>query len=54
MIQSASFRLKSATAKVVTAMDVSVVVLASVTGTISGLIGIKATKELNHRFAEVS
>lgn len=46
--------MNSATSKVVTALDVSVVVLASAAGTISGLIGIKATKELNHRLNRVS
>lgn len=54
MIQSSSFRMKSATSKVVTALDVSVVVLATFSGTISGLVGFKATKELNHRLGEVS
>ncbi|XP_068146462.1 gustatory receptor for sugar taste 43a isoform X1 [Drosophila tropicalis] len=45
----ASFRMHSATAKVVTALDVSVVVLAIVSGIYCGLFGLKATQELNSR-----
>lgn len=48
------FRMKSATSKVVTASDVSVVVLAIVAGVYCGLFGLRATQELNSRLHRVS
>ncbi|KAH8371839.1 hypothetical protein KR093_009053 [Drosophila rubida] len=50
----ASFRMNSATSKVVTALDVSVVVLAIVAGVCCGLFGLRATQELNMRLQRVS
>ncbi|KAH8418420.1 hypothetical protein KR222_009863 [Zaprionus bogoriensis] len=49
----AAFRMKSATSKVVTASDVSVVVLAIVAGVYCGLFGLRATQELNSRLARI-
>ncbi|XP_043866956.1 gustatory receptor for sugar taste 43a isoform X1 [Drosophila mojavensis] len=49
----ASFRMKSATSKVVTASDVSVVVLAIVTGVYCGMFGLRATQELNTRLDKI-
>ncbi|KAH8300287.1 hypothetical protein KR044_012466 [Drosophila immigrans] len=49
----ASFRMKSATSKVVTASDVSVVVLAIVAGVYCGIFGLRATQELNTRLHRV-
>ncbi|KAM7346081.1 gustatory receptor 43a isoform 2-T2 [Cochliomyia hominivorax] len=49
----ASFRMKSATSKVVTALDVSVVVLAITAGVICGVVGLNATKDLNLRLKKV-
>ncbi|XP_051860746.1 gustatory receptor for sugar taste 43a isoform X1 [Drosophila albomicans] len=49
----ASFRMKSATSKVVTASDVSVVVLAIVAGVYCGLFGLRATQELNMRLHRI-
>lgn len=46
--------MKSATSKVVTASDVSVVVLAIVAGVYCGLFGLRATQELNSRLHRVS
>ncbi|XP_075166650.1 gustatory receptor for sugar taste 43a-like [Haematobia irritans] len=46
-------RMKSATSKVVTALDVSVVVFATLTGTLSGIFGLNKTKELNTRLHKV-
>lgn len=46
--------MKSATSKVVTASDVSVVVLAVVAGVYCGLFGLRATQELNSRLNRVS
>ncbi|XP_037941834.1 gustatory receptor for sugar taste 43a-like [Teleopsis dalmanni] len=45
--------MKSATSKVVTALDVSVVVLATSAGSLCGLFGFKATRELNIRLRKV-
>ncbi|XP_037817724.1 gustatory receptor for sugar taste 43a isoform X1 [Lucilia sericata] len=49
----ASFRMKSATSKVVTALDVSVVVMAIVAGVICGIVGLNATRDLNVRLKKV-
>ncbi|KAH8237143.1 hypothetical protein KR038_005337 [Drosophila bunnanda] len=49
----ASFRMKSATSKVVTALDVSVVVMAIVSGVYCGLFSLKDTLELNSRLTKV-
>ncbi|XP_034478521.1 gustatory receptor for sugar taste 43a [Drosophila innubila] len=46
-------RMKSATSKVVTASDVSVVVLAIVAGVYCGLFGLRATQELNTRLHRI-
>ena len=46
--------MKTATSKVVTAFDVSVVVFSALAGTFSGLIGLKSTRELNNRLDVVS
>ncbi|XP_073813211.1 gustatory receptor 43a isoform X2 [Musca autumnalis] len=46
-------RMKSATSKVVTALDVSVVVLATATGTFCGIAGLNKTRELNGRLRKV-
>ncbi|XP_034107671.1 gustatory receptor for sugar taste 43a [Drosophila sulfurigaster albostrigata] len=46
-------RMKSATSKVVTASDVSVVVLAIVAGVYCGLFGLRATQELNMRLHRI-
>ncbi|XP_023167328.1 gustatory receptor for sugar taste 43a isoform X2 [Drosophila hydei] len=46
-------RMKSATSKVVTASDVSVVVLAIVTGVYCGMFGLRATQELNIRLQRI-
>ncbi|XP_060657323.1 gustatory receptor for sugar taste 43a isoform X2 [Drosophila nasuta] len=46
-------RMKSATSKVVTASDVSVVVLAIVSGVYCGLFGLRATQELNMRLHRI-
>ncbi|XP_050326570.1 gustatory receptor for sugar taste 43a [Bactrocera neohumeralis] len=48
-----SFRMKSATSKVVTALDVSVVVFACSAGVGCGLWGYRATRELNTRLRKV-
>ena len=45
--------MKSATSKVVTALDVSVVVLATTAGVICGIVGLKATQDLNERLRKV-
>ncbi|KAM8712131.1 hypothetical protein ACLKA7_012626 [Drosophila subpalustris] len=45
--------MKSATSKVVTASDVSVVVLAIVAGVYCGLFGLRATQELNTRLHRI-
>lgn len=52
-IKSASFRMKSATSKVVTALDVSVVVMAIVSGVYCGLFSLNDTLELNSRLTKV-
>lgn len=52
-IKRASFRMKSATSKVVTASDVSVVVLAIVAGVYCGIFSLRATQELNSRLNRV-
>ncbi|KAH8253453.1 hypothetical protein KR032_005532 [Drosophila birchii] len=49
----ASFRMKSATSKVVTALDVSVVVMAIVSGVYCGLFSLKDTLELNARLTKI-
>ncbi|XP_032572912.1 gustatory receptor for sugar taste 43a isoform X4 [Drosophila sechellia] len=49
----ASFRMKSATSKVVTALDVSVVVMAIVSGVYCGLFSLNDTLELNDRLNKV-
>ncbi|KNC34607.1 putative gustatory receptor 43a [Lucilia cuprina] len=46
-------RMKSATSKVVTALDVSVVVMAIVAGVICGIVGLNATRDLNARLKKV-
>ncbi|ALC40842.1 Gr43a, partial [Drosophila busckii] len=46
-------RMKSSTSKVVTASDVSVVVLAIATGVYCGLFGLRATQELNFRLHKI-
>ncbi|XP_055855796.1 gustatory receptor for sugar taste 43a isoform X2 [Episyrphus balteatus] len=46
-------RMKSATSKVVTALDVSVVVMSTTSGVICGLVGLKSTQELNKRLQQV-
>lgn len=46
--------MKSATSKVVTALDVSVVVLACSAGVGCGLWGYRATRELNTRLRKVN
>lgn len=46
--------MKSATSKVVTALDVSVVVMAISAGVLCGIVGFKATKTLNTRLHKVS
>ncbi|XP_020712583.1 gustatory receptor for sugar taste 43a isoform X2 [Ceratitis capitata] len=46
-------RMKSATSKVVTALDVSVVVLACSAGVGCGLLGYRATRELNTRLRKI-
>lgn len=48
------FRMKSATSKVVTALDVSVVVMATAAGVICGITGLDTTRELNVRLRKVS
>ncbi|XP_054740720.1 gustatory receptor for sugar taste 43a [Anastrepha obliqua] len=48
-----SFRMKSPTSKVVTALDVSVVVLACSTGVGCGLWGLRSTRELNSRLRKI-
>ncbi|KAH8347779.1 hypothetical protein KR084_001012 [Drosophila pseudotakahashii] len=49
----ASFRMKSATSKVVTALDVSVVVMAIVSGVYCGLFSLNDTLELNARLNKI-
>ncbi|XP_070139381.1 gustatory receptor for sugar taste 43a isoform X1 [Drosophila kikkawai] len=49
----ASFRMKSATSKVVTALDVSVVVMAIVSGVYCGLFSLNDTLELNARLTKI-
>ncbi|XP_033156346.1 gustatory receptor for sugar taste 43a isoform X3 [Drosophila mauritiana] len=49
----ASFRMKSATSKVVTALDVSVVVMAIVSGVYCGLFSLNDTLELNDRLNKI-
>ncbi|KAH8267140.1 hypothetical protein KR018_010827 [Drosophila ironensis] len=49
----ASFRMKSATSKVVTALDVSVVVMAIVSGVYCGLFSLNDTLELNARLIKI-
>ncbi|KAH8372599.1 hypothetical protein KR009_000588 [Drosophila setifemur] len=49
----ASFRMKSATSKVVTALDVSVVVMAIVSGVYCGLFSFNDTLELNARLSRI-
>ncbi|KAH8320359.1 hypothetical protein KR067_000288 [Drosophila pandora] len=49
----ASFRMKSATSKVVTALDVSVVVMAILSGVYCGLFSLKDTLELNERLNKI-
>uniref|UniRef100_A0A1I8MVV8 Gustatory receptor n=1 Tax=Musca domestica TaxID=7370 RepID=A0A1I8MVV8_MUSDO len=46
-------RMKTATSKIVTALDVSVVVLASVAGVFCGIVGLNTTRELNGRLRKV-
>ncbi|XP_055904176.1 gustatory receptor for sugar taste 43a isoform X2 [Eupeodes corollae] len=46
-------RMKSATSKVVTALDVSVVVMSTTSGVICGLVGLKSTQELNKRLQQI-
>ncbi|EDW60977.1 gustatory receptor for sugar taste 43a isoform X2 [Drosophila virilis] len=46
-------RMKSATSKVVTASDVSVVVMAIVAGVYCGVFGLRATQELNTRLERI-
>lgn len=46
--------MKTATSKIVTALDVSVVVLASVAGVFCGIVGLNTTRELNGRLRKVS
>ncbi|XP_061402434.1 gustatory receptor for sugar taste 43a [Musca vetustissima] len=46
-------RMKTATSKIVTALDVSVVVLASVAGVFCGITGLSTTRELNARLRKV-
>ncbi|XP_036334658.1 gustatory receptor for sugar taste 43a-like [Rhagoletis pomonella] len=48
-----SFRMKSATSKVVTALDVSVVVFACTAGVGCGLWGLRSTRELNTRLRKI-
>uniref|UniRef100_A0A1I8Q0N3 Gustatory receptor n=1 Tax=Stomoxys calcitrans TaxID=35570 RepID=A0A1I8Q0N3_STOCA len=45
--------MKSATSKIVTALDVSVVVFATAAGAASGIFGLNKTRELNTRFRKV-
>lgn len=53
-ICSQSFRMNSSTSKVVTALDVTVVVLSSVAGIGCGIFSVKPSRELNLRLRKVT
>lgn len=45
--------MKSDTAKVVTGLDVNVVVSSCISGVVSGIIGLRQTQEMSRRLQEV-